>query len=135
MGKLFSTKYNAGGHNLALLVLRIGFGILMANHGYDKLVHFSEYQAQFMDFMGIGRPTCLALTIFAELFCSVLLVLGLFTRLACIPLIIVTLVIIFKANNADFFGKAEIAVLYFTAYLALLLTGAGRWSVDNMISK
>ncbi len=135
MRKLFSTRYNAGGHNLALLILRLGFGILMANHGYDKLVHFSEYQPQFMDFMGLGKPLSLGLTVFAELFCSVLLVLGLFTRLACIPLIIVTLVIIFKANDADFFGKAEIAVLYFTGYLALLFTGAGRWSVDNMISK
>lgn len=135
MRKLFSTRYNAGTHNMALLLLRLGFGILMANHGYDKLIHFSDYQPQFMNFMGIGKPLSLSLTIFAELFCSFFLIIGLFTRLATIPLIIVTLVIIFKASNADFFGKAELATLYLTVYLALLFTGAGKWSVDNMISK
>ena len=135
MSKLFSTRYNAGSHNIGLLFLRLGVGILMANHGYDKLVHFSEYQPQFMDFMGLGKGLSLGLTVFAELFCSVLLIIGLFTRLATIPLIILTLVIIFKASNADIFGKAEIATLYLTVYTALLFTGAGRWSIDNMISK
>ena len=135
MRKLFSTRYNAGAVNTGLLVLRLGIGILMANHGYDKLTHFSTYQSQFMNFMGLGTSVSLSLTIFAELFCSVLLVLGLFTRLACIPLIIVTLVIIFKVSNADVFGKAEIAALYLTGYVALLFTGPGRISIDNMISK
>src|SRR5580765_6020709 len=101
MRKLFSTRYNAGATNTGLLVLRLGLGILMAHHGYDKLTHFSDFQGQFIDFMGLGKSVSLSLAIFAEFFCSLLLIIGLFTRFACIPLIILTCVIIFKILNHD----------------------------------
>ena len=135
MAKLFSTRYNPGAHNVALLFLRLGFGILMAYHGYQKISHFQQTEGFMMDFMGMGKSVTTGLVIFAELFCSILLIIGLFTRLACVPLIILTVVIVFKATNADFFGKAELPTLYLTAFVALLFTGAGKWSVDNMISK
>ena len=135
MKKLLSAKYSAGAVSAAMLVLRLGVGILMMNHGYDKLVHFSEYQDKFMNFLGIGRTLSLALVVFAEFFCSLFLILGLFTRLAAIPLIIVACVIIFKSNNGDVFGDGEIAALYLTGYLVLLLVGPGRVSVDSMIGK
>jgi putative oxidoreductase len=135
MKKLFSTRYNAGAHNFALLVLRLGSGLLMAGHGYDKLLHYAEKKSAFMNFIGLGSSTTLALVIFAELFCAILIVLGLFTRLACIPLIILCVVIIFQVGNADFFGKQELPTLYLSAYIALLFTGAGKISVDHLISK
>jgi putative oxidoreductase len=135
MRRLFSTRYNAGGFNTGLLVLRLGLGILMANHGYDKFIHFNTYQAHFMNFMGIGQSASLSLAIFAELFCSILVIIGLFTRLACIPLIILCCVIIFMVSNHDFFGKAETATLYLAGFLAILFTGPGRVSVDSLISK
>ena len=88
-----------------------------------------------MDFMGLGKSTSTALVIFAELACGILVILGLFTRLACIPIIILFVVIIFKAGNADFFGKQELPTAYIIPFIALLFTGAGRISVDHMISK
>lgn len=135
MKKLLSTKYSAGAFNAAMLVLRLGVGILMMVHGYDKLVHFSEYQGKFMNFMGIGTTMSLALVVFAEFFCSLFLVLGLFTRLAAIPLIVTMCVALFKAHNADFTGDGEVASLYLTAYLLLLFVGPGKVSVDGMIGK
>ena len=135
MKKLFSTRYNAGAFNTALLVLRLGFGILMAHHGYLKFSNYHQTEGFMMNFMGIGKSASTALVIFAELFCSILIILGLFTRLACIPLIIVCFVIVFKATGADYFGKSEIGVLYLTTFVALLFTGAGKISVDHMISK
>ena|SRR6187399_1798892 len=135
MKKLLSAKYTAGAVSAAMLVLRLGLGILMMHYGYDKLVHFSEYQDKFMNFLGMGRTVSLALVVFAEFFCSLFLILGLFTRLATIPLIIVVCVIIFKSNHGHVFGDAENPVLYLTGYLALLFVGPGRVSVDSMTGK
>jgi len=135
MKKLFSAKYSAGAFNAAMLTLRLSFGILMMMHGYDKLTHFSEYQAKFMNFIGIGQSASLALVVFAEFFCSLFLILGLFTRLATIPLIIATCVMVFMAHKGDVFGEAQTAALYLTGYLVLLFAGPGKVSVDSMIGK
>ena len=135
MRKLLSTKYSAGAFSAAMLILRLGLGILMMAHGYNKLIHFGEMQHKFMNFMGMGSTMSLALVAFAEFFCSLFLVIGLFTRLAAIPLIIATCVMIFKAHNADIFGEGEHAALYLTGYLVLLFVGPGRVSVDSMIGK
>ncbi len=135
MKRLLSTKYSAGAFNAAMLVLRIAAGALMMKHGYDKLVNFAKYKADFMNFMGIGKAASLSLVIFAEFFCALFIIIGLFTRLAVIPLIITMCVALFKAHNADFMGDGEMASLYLGAYLVLLLVGPGRVSVDGMIGK
>ncbi|MEP7256205.1 MAG: DoxX family protein [Ferruginibacter sp.] len=135
MKKLLSAKYSAGAVSAAMLILRLGVGILMMHHGYDKLVHFGEYQSKFMNFMGLGTTLSLALVVFAEFFCSLFLILGLFTRLATIPLIIASCVIIFKVNHGDIFDNAETVSLYLLGYLVLLIIGPGRVSVDSMIGK
>ncbi len=135
MRKLLSTKYSAGAFNTAMLLLRLSVGILMMMHGYDKLKNFATLEPKFMNFMGIGSSLSLALLIFAEFFCSLFLILGLFTRLAAIPLIIATCVMVFKAHNGDVFGDGETATLYLAGYVVLLLVGPGRISVDSMFGK
>jgi len=135
MRKLFSSKYSAGAFNAAMLFLRLAFGILMMNHGYQKLLHFADKQHSFMNFLGMGSTLSLLLVIFAEFFCALFIILGLFTRLAAIPLIITTCVMIFKVHNGDVFGDGETAALYLTGFLVLLLVGPGRVSVDSMIGK
>ena len=135
MKKLLSTKYSAGAFNAAMLLLRLTVGFLMINHGYGKLVHFGDMQGKFMNFLGLGQTVSLALVVFAEFFCSIFLILGLFTRLSAIPLIIVMSVALFKVNNADFFGKGETPALYLGCYLVILILGPGRISVDGMSGK
>lgn len=135
MKKLLGTRYSASAFNTAIFILRVGAGILMAVHGYDKIVHFKQYSSQFVNFMGIGQPASLALTIFAEFFCSIFVILGLFTRLAVIPIMINMLVAIFKAHNADIFGEAEHPALFFLIFLAILFVGPGKASVDGMVNK
>jgi putative oxidoreductase len=88
-----------------------------------------------MNFLGIGSTMSLALVVFAEFFCSLFLILGLFTRLATIPLVIATCVMIFKAHKGDIFGDGEHAALYLIGYIVLLLVGPGRVSVDSMAGK
>lgn len=135
MIKLLSVKYSAGAFNTAMLLLRIVAGGLMLKIGYEKLIGFNEKSATFMNFMGMGPKVSLALVVFAEFFCSILVILGLLTRLACIPLIITMCVALFVALNGDVFGKGQTAVLFLTAYTVILLVGPGRASADGALSK
>jgi putative oxidoreductase len=135
MRRILSVKYSAGAFNLAMLILRLGLGILVASHGYDKLVHFSSMKSHFINFIGLGSTVSLALVVFAEFFCSIFLILGLFTRLAVVPIIIVMLVALFKVHNGQIFGDGEKESIYLAAALVILLCGPGKISVDGMIGK
>jgi putative oxidoreductase len=135
MRKLISTSYSSSAFNLALLVLRVGSGILMLNHGYDKLLKFKEYAPNFMHFLGMNGHISLSFVIFAEFFCSIFIILGLFTRFACIPLLISTSIAVGKAHNFDLFGEGEHAALFFLVFLTILFVGSGKISVDGMINK
>src|SRR5215218_4864726 len=136
MKKLFSTRTSDTAFNVATLLLRLGFGLLMLiNHGWPKLTHYAEMQQKFGDPIGLGKPVSLALVVFAEFFCAAFVILGLFTRLACIPLIIAMSVALFSAHQGDFFGKGEMAGVYLIAFLAILVMGPGKASIDRMIYK
>jgi putative oxidoreductase len=133
--KLISTKYSNAAFSIATLVLRLGLGILMIPHGYNKLQHFTERAQTFTNPFHLSSPVSLVLVIFAEFFCSCLVVLGLFTRLACIPLIITTIVIVFYSNHGNVFGKGELGAVYLMGYIALILLGPGNVSVDRLMGK
>jgi putative oxidoreductase len=135
MKKLMSTGYSAGAFNFAMLLLRFGVGILMMNHGYDKLVHFAEKKKDFVNLLGLGQTVSLSLVVFAEFFCSLFLILGLFTRLSVIPLIVTMCVALFHTHKGDIFGDGQAAALYLSIYITLLIVGPGKISVDGMTGK
>ncbi len=121
--------------DVALLLLRITFGFLMIHsHGWKKLLKFfSGEEISFFNSSGTEAIIWLTLVVFAEVVCSALLVMGLFTRMAAVPLYIMMLVIIFEVHINDPFKKIEFALLYATPFLVLLLQGAGRLSLDYRI--
>ena len=135
MKKLLSTKYSAAAFNIAMLILRGGMGTLMMVHGYDKLVNFQKYSKDFMSFLGLGSTASLAMLIFAEFFCALLLILGLFSRFVVIPLIIAMSVALFKAHKGEVFGDGEHATLFIIGFVTVLLVGPGKVSVDGMMGK
>lgn len=135
MSKLLSTNYSDGAFNVGSLLLRLGMGSLLLPHGLDKLTHFAQYKGQFINFLGIGTTLSLALTIFAEFFCSIFVILGLGTRLAAIPPFIAMSVALFKAHNGDIFGKGEHPALFAIGFLAILFFGPGKVSVDGAMGK
>ena len=136
MKKILSINYSAVAFNFSMLFLRVVFGVLIiVKHGYVKMMNFSTLQSQFYNFLGLGIKTSLMLSIFAEVFCALFIVLGLFTRLAAIPLVIVMLVAIFGVNTGKPLFESELAFLYVGAFLTILLCGPGRVSIDGMINK
>lgn len=107
----------------------------MIPHGYKKLMNFANKSSGFTDPFQIGGPASMSLTIFAEFFCAIFIVLGLMTRLACIPLIIAMGVAVFYSHNGQVFGDGETAALYLAGFIALLFTGPGKISMDRLIGK
>lgn len=135
MKKLISIQYSDFAFNLAMLIMRLGFGILMIPHGYDKLVHFAQYKKDFMNFLGLGSGVSLALVVFSEFFCSIFLVMGLFTRLVAAVLLIEMFVVVFEAHKGDVFDTGEHGMLFLTGIIAIILLGAGKVSLDGILGK
>ena len=136
MKKLLSVKYTGFSFNLSMLVLRATFGgILLFKHGLLKLQNFNQIQHNFYSFLGMGSATSLVLAIFAEVFCSLFIIIGLFTRFSVIPVIIMLLVVLFGAQAGKPFLDQELALLYLAVFFTLLLCGPGKISVDGMINR
>lgn len=135
MSKLMSTSYTTGSFNLATLLMRLGFGALLINIGYQKLKNFESIKPKFISFLGIGQGVSLGLVVFAELICAALVLIGLFTRFAAIPVVIVLSVALFMAHKGLIFGEGQSAALFLFGYLAILILGPGKISVDGMSGK
>lgn len=139
MKKLLTTRTSDTAFNFAMLSLRLSLGVLMLlNHGYAKLVNFADLTNKFSDPFGVGRTVSLTFTVFAEFFCAALIVLGLFTRLAAIPLIMVMATAFFVIHNGVYKagpGSGEMALLYLMGFIAILLAGPGKISLDRLLGK
>lgn len=75
----------------------------------------------------------LALVVFSQVLCSILIIASIATRPAAILLIIAMLVAAFVIDASDGFGKQELPLMYTAIYAVLAMTGAGRLSVDNWL--
>ena len=118
-----------------LLLLRVTVGCLMLVHGIQKVTGFSEMADKFPDPIGMGSQLSLLSAIGAEVGCSLLLILGLGTRFAAVPLAFTMMVALFLVHASDPWQVKELAAVYLCAYLALILTGAGEFSLDQLILK
>lgn len=134
MKRTFSTNVNNNAVNLWLLISRVAIGLLMLRHGIPKLQMLMSGNIQFADPFGIGTTASLVLCVFAEVVCSVLLILGLATRLAAVPLILNMLVAVFVALSTQPFEKKELGIMYLLFYFGFLILGAGSYSIDHFIA-
>ncbi len=120
--------------SIGLLILRLGVGLMMLMaHGWGKLVGFGDLASRFPDPLGVGSTTSLILAVFAEVICSLLLIVGLGTRFAAVPLLITMLVAAFVVHADDPWGKQEFALLYAIPFLTLIFTGGGRFALDTVV--
>ena len=133
MKRIFSPGNDSLPTSLGLLVLRLWLGLTMFfNHGVDKLNHFSVMSSKFPDPLGIGPAPSLALVTFAETAGALLLALGLLTRFAALTLVI-DLGVAFIMVHKSVTGLGELAFIYSAGYVALLLAGGGRFSIDQAL--
>ena len=121
------------GISTGLLVLRVAAGCLMLVHGWQKLAGFSEMAVEFPDPIGMGSQFSLVSAIGAEVGCSLLLIVGLGTRLAALPLAFTMIIALFVVHGADPWQKKELAAVYLSVYVAIGLAGPGKFSLDEIV--
>jgi len=120
--------------SIGLLVLRLGAGsFLLAGHGWGKLTSFPDLLERFPDPLGLGSGVSLTLAVFAEAFCSLLVILGLGTRFAAVPPLVTMLVAAFVVHAHDPWAKQEFALLYAVPFLTLVFTGGGRFALERVV--
>lgn len=120
--------------DVARLLLRLTFGGLMAiNHGWGKAAKVVAGEWQFADPLGMGVELSLTLAAGAELIAAVMVALGIYTRLACVPLLFTMGVAALVVHGGDPLAKKEMALLYGCAFGAIFLLGPGRLSLQRYL--
>ena len=117
-----------------LFVLRVAIGAFMLVHGIQKLMGFSEMADKFPDPIGMGNQLSMIMAIGAEVGCSILLILGLGTRLAVIPLAFTMIVALFIIHANDPWKMQELAAIFLSVYVVIFITGPGRLSLDARLA-
>ena len=124
--------------SMALLVARLWFGLTMLfNHGFDKLANFSDKVDTFPDPLGLGKEASLIMVVLAEVLGSLLLTVGLCTRLAASVLVIDMFVAFLMVHKTALSGErsGELAFLYLAGYVLLVIAGGGLFSLDTVVFK
>lgn len=117
-------------NSLGLLLLRIVPSAMMMVHGYGKLQMLIN-GVDFADPIGIGATPSLFLTVIGEFIAPILIIVGFKTRFAAVPVAITMFVAAFVVHGSDPFGKMEMALLYLTFFIIIMLLGPGKYSIDR----
>ncbi|QCK14576.1 DoxX family protein [Mangrovivirga cuniculi] len=136
MSKLFfSTTIRSRSLGVALLIYRVAIGGMLLGHGIPKLLEFESLSQSFPDPLGLGSVLSLILVIVAEVVCAILIITGLLTRFAVIPVLITMLIAVFIIHGEDGFSAQEAALHYLLASVFLMIVGPGKFSFDSWVSK
>jgi len=136
MRKLLSIHYSDGAFNITMLVQRVVTGLLLLiNHGLPKISEFQELSRSFYDPFHISHRLSLILVILAELFCSMFIVLGLFTRIAAFMIVVNLAVAVFIVQHGMALKNVELGAIYLTSVFTIMILGPGKVSVDGMMGK
>lgn len=137
--------------SVGLLVLRVGFGAYMASHGFGKVqMLFAGQGEQFGDLLGLGPTLSLACAAGSEFLGALLVALGALTRVAALSVAFTMGVAAFLVHGSDPWTMSEAArlvreqlaendaskepaLLFGLAFLALVFTGPGRFSIDQVV--
>ncbi|MFF7063590.1 DoxX family membrane protein [Pseudomonas sp. NPDC008258] len=114
-----------------LLFLRVSAALLLLQiHGLPKLLNWSTELQRIEDPFGLGATLTLALAVFAEVICPLLLILGVFARLACLPVLAVLGIALVMVHPEWTLEEAQFAWLFTVLYAGLAITGPGAWAIN-----
>lgn len=125
------------------ILIRLVVGVVFLSEGIQKFLFADKIGAGRFKKIGLPNPEFLGPFVGGfEIFCGSCMLIGLLTRLAAIPLIIIMLTAISTTKipiliNEGFWGmmhesRTDWAMLL--SCIFLLIKGAGRWSVDKKIT-
>jgi putative oxidoreductase len=126
-------------HPVAPLFLRVSLGAIFLTHGWQKFVGGVPGVAGFLGSLGFPAPEVFAVLLIAiEIVGGALLILGAYTHWVAKALAAVALIAIITVHFKNGFngpGGYEYVLLMLAAAVSLMITGAGKWSVDHALAK
>ncbi|ADV51032.1 DoxX family protein [Cellulophaga sp. E16_2] len=118
-------------NEIGLALLRIVPSVIMITHGIPKFQKLISGNLKFQDPIGIGEAPSLFLAVIAELVCPILIIIGFKTRWAALPTAITMGVAAFISHGSDALKEKELALLYLTFFVVIMLVGPGKYSIDK----
>jgi putative oxidoreductase len=133
MKKLIKLDFIPLNNDLGLLFIRVWFCIsLFAKHGIEKVFHYSDMLTKFPDPIHVGPTVGLTFAMIADFVCTLLIIIGLGTRLAALFMTINLLVIFAFMHQFSFVdGHAELVYVYLGLAIFMVIAGPGKYSLDN----
>lgn len=123
--------------NLGLLLIRLMLGVVFIYHGQGKLFGGLDGFAGYLDQMGIPWPQVSALlAALSEFVGGLILIAGVFFRIALWPLVVTMLVASFAAHGGKFSvqdGGMEFALTLAVMVAGVALIGPGDWSLGRFL--
>ncbi|MCL2450554.1 MAG: DoxX family protein [Polyangiaceae bacterium] len=124
---------------LAPLLGRLAVGLLFVSTGWGK-VHDIPKVTQFFEHLGIPAPGFNAVVVgYSELICGSLLVVGLLTRLAALPLIVSMVVALLTAKASDIHGVFDLVgadeFTYLIVLVMIAILGPGAVALDRYVAR
>ena len=128
----------------SIILIRLMVGVVFLSEGVQKFLFAEKVGAGRFQKIGLPNPQALGSIVGSfEIICGLLLLLGLLTRLATLPLIIIMLVamattkypILMESGFWEMMhaGRTDWAMLLGSIFL--LINGAGKWSGDYQWQK
>lgn len=117
--------------DIGLAILRIAPSVMMLFHGIPKLQKIISGNLEFGDPLGIGNAPSLFLAVIGEVICPLLIIIGFKTRWVAVPTAITMAVAAFVVHGGDDFATKEKALLYLVFFVAIIVLGPGKFSVDR----
>jgi putative oxidoreductase len=116
--------------DVALLFLRITSSVLvLLVHGLPKANHYASQLDAIEDPLHFGKTLTLSFAIFAEVVCPLLVIAGIATRLAALPIMLVSVVALGLVHREWTLDQGQFAWMLLIMFGAIAIGGAGRYRV------
>ncbi len=114
----------------ALLFLRITASVLvLLVHGFPKAIHYASQLDAIEDPLHIGKTFTLGFAIFAEVVCPLLMIAGIATRLAALPIMLVSAIALGLVHPEWTLDQGQFAWMLLIMFGAVAIGGAGRYRI------
>lgn len=134
--------YSAGHtySNLSRLFLRLFTGVMFMQVGIRQILHFNELVPSFDGFMGLSPEASVTMLVVLELLCATCIMIGLMTRFAVIPPLVMMCcaehaLLSAEAGAEQFFSfQPGYPLMFIGIFVYMLLAGPGKISLDYIIA-
>ena len=124
----------SGLNNYIIFIFRVIVALeLIVVHGLKKIGIATETTEIVANPFGLPYLLNEILAITASLICPLFVIVGFGTRLASIPIVVMTLTGFLIVHSGETWVERDIPFMYTMAFLLIAFTGGGRCSLDNII--